>query len=97
MSHHGHHGYPVTQQIRLERRKRAEEDLAEYNKRCPTLQAKLAALPSVGANKQRARLLRQIEEQKNKPAVKQTVKASEDKVPEQNKPVVKKYMKGKDQ
>lgn len=56
MSHHGKHGYPRTQQIRAERRKRAEEDLKEYNEKYPTVQAKLNALPIGGAKKQRARL-----------------------------------------
>jgi hypothetical protein len=56
MSHHGHHGYPVTQQMRLERRKRAEDAQKEYNDKHPTLQSKLDALPANGANKQRARL-----------------------------------------
>lgn len=56
MSHHGGHGFPRTQQMRAERRKRAEEAHEEYNKKYPTHQAKLDALPATGANKQRARL-----------------------------------------
>lgn len=56
MSHHGGHGYPRTQQMRLERRKRAEDAQKEYNEKYPTLQAKLDALSANGANKQRARL-----------------------------------------
>jgi len=53
-------GFPITQAMRLERRKRAEERNAEYNKKYPTLQAKLDALPINGANRQRARLQRQL-------------------------------------
>lgn len=49
-------GFPITQAMRQERRKRAEDRNAEYNQKYPTLQAKLDALPPTGANKQRARL-----------------------------------------
>lgn len=56
MSHHGHHGYPCTKQMQEARRKRAEDAAKEYDKKYPTLQAKLDALPANGANKQRARL-----------------------------------------
>lgn len=66
MSHHGGHGFPRTQQIRAERRKRAEEAQAEYNKKYPTLQAKLDALPATGANKQRARLTAAIKSAQEK-------------------------------
>ncbi len=56
MSHHGGHGYPITKQMRVERRKRAEALQEEYHKKYPTIQAKLDALPVAGANKQRAKL-----------------------------------------
>ena len=56
MSHHGSHGYPVTKQMKVERRKRAEEQQAAYETAHPTIQSKLDALPAGGANKQRARL-----------------------------------------
>jgi hypothetical protein len=49
-------GFPITKAMREERRKRAEEMVAEYHKKYPTLQARLDALPPTGANKQRARL-----------------------------------------
>ena len=52
---------PITQHMREERRQRAEEMNKEYNEKYPTLQAKLAALPQGGANKQRARLVALIE------------------------------------
>jgi len=58
--------FPVTQAMRAERRKRAEERQAEYEKKYPTLQAKLAALPATGSNKQRARLQRMIEAEAQK-------------------------------
>lgn len=47
-------GFPITQAMRAERRKRAEERNAEYNKL--TLQQKLEKLPTNGANRQRAKL-----------------------------------------
>lgn len=56
MSHHGGHGYPITQQMKTERRKRADEQQAAYETAHPTIQSKLDALPATGANKQRARL-----------------------------------------
>lgn len=70
MSHHGGHGYPRTQQIRQERRARAEKQQQEYNEKYPTLQAKLAALPEGGAKKQRARLEALIAKQAAKQAEK---------------------------
>jgi len=64
MSHHGHRGFPVTKQMRSERRKRAEEMQAEYDKL--TLEQKLAKLPpEPGAKKQRARLLLLIQKKKD--------------------------------
>jgi hypothetical protein len=66
MSHSGGHGYPRTQQIRVERRARAEKDQHEYNQKYPTLQAKLDALPPTGSKKQRARLEAAIEAEKKK-------------------------------
>lgn len=59
-------GFPITQAMRLERRKRAEERNAEYNKKYPTLQAKLDALPANGANRQRVRLQRQLKASQEK-------------------------------
>lgn len=75
MSHHGHHGYPLTKQMRSERRKFAEERQAEYDKL--TLQQKIDRLPAEpAAAKQRARLLRLLEESKKpKPEVKEKPKA----------------------
>lgn len=58
--------FSITKAMRAERRKRAEERQAEYEKKYPTLQAKLAALPATGATKQRAKLQRLIEEQSAK-------------------------------
>jgi hypothetical protein len=66
MAHSGGHGYPRTQQIRAERRARAEKDQNEYNQKYPTLQAKLDALPPTGSKKQRARLEAAIEAEKKK-------------------------------
>lgn len=57
-------GKPVTQQIREERRRMAEERNKEYNEKYPTPQAKLDALPPTGASKQRARLTAQIAAEK---------------------------------
>lgn len=59
-------GFPITQAMRQERRKRAEDLQAEYNKKYPTLQAKLDALPPTGANKQRARLTAAIKAEAEK-------------------------------
>lgn len=77
MSHHGHHGYPLTKQMRSERRKVAEERQAEYDKL--TLQQKIDRLPpEPGAAKQRARLLRLLEESKKpKPEAKEKQKVAE--------------------
>lgn len=52
-------GMPVTKQMRAERRKRAEEMKAEYDKL--SLQEKLDRLPLDGAKKQRTRLAAKIE------------------------------------
>ena len=57
-------GLPITKQMKEERRKRAEKAKEEYDKL--SLQEKLDRLPPDGAQKQRARLLKQIEESKNK-------------------------------
>lgn len=59
-------GFPITQAMRQERRKRAEDRNAEYNKKYPTLQAKLDALPPTGSNKQRARLQAAIKVEQEK-------------------------------
>lgn len=59
-------GFPITKAMQAERRKRAEERNAEYNNKYPTIQAKLDALPATGATKQRAKLLKRIEEEKSK-------------------------------
>lgn len=50
---------PVTQAIRRERRVRAEGMKADYDKL--SLDEKIARLPKDGAQKQRARLMRQLE------------------------------------
>lgn len=69
-------GFPITKAMRAERRKRAEEIQAEYHKKYPTLQAKLAALPPTGANKQRTRLQAAIQlEQEKTEAAKLAVNA----------------------
>lgn len=76
MSHHGQHGYPITKQMRIERRKRAETIQKEYDTKYPTLQSKLNALPPAPAcERQRTRLLKQIEAEKAKPAVEKVKKA----------------------
>lgn len=59
-------GFPITQAMRQERRKRAEDRNAEYNQKYPTLQAKLDALPPTGANKQRARLQAALKAEQDK-------------------------------
>lgn len=57
-------GMPVTEQIRSEKRKRAEARQAEYDKL--TLQQKIERLPANGAMKQRAKLLALLDKQQNK-------------------------------
>lgn len=88
-------GFPVTQAMRMERRKRAEERQAEYDKL--SLQEKLDRLPPEPAcKKQRAKLLSAIEESK-KPKAKQEVKAVttvQSSTEETTKQTQKKYMKG---
>jgi hypothetical protein len=59
-------GFPITKAMQAERRKRAEERNAEYNKRYPTTQAKLDALPATGATKQRTKLAKRLEEENSK-------------------------------
>jgi len=59
-------GFPITQAMRQERRKRAEDRNAEYNQKYPTPQAKLDALPPTGATKQRARLQTAIKAEQEK-------------------------------
>ena len=59
-------GFPITKAMQAERRKRAEDLQAEYNKKYPTTQAKLDALPATGATKQRAKLLKRLEEENTK-------------------------------
>lgn len=57
--------FPITKQIRAERRARAEERQAEYDKL--TLQQKIDRLPpEPAAKKQRARLLAQLQKQQEK-------------------------------
>ena len=99
MSHHGTHGYPVTKQMRLERRKRAEEAQKEYDTKYPTLQAKLASLPPEPAcARQRSRLIKQIESEKVKKVVKAGLKDIEEGKTSPHEEVKtklqKKYMKG---
>ena len=57
-------GMKITQTIRAERRAKAEARQAEYDKL--SLEEKIARLPKDGANKQRARLLNQLENKNNK-------------------------------
>lgn len=59
-------GFPITQTMRQERRKRAEDRQKEYNEKYPTLQAKLDALPPTGSNRQRARLQAAIKAEQDK-------------------------------
>lgn len=59
-------GFPITKAMQAERRKRAEERNAEYNKKYPTPEAKLAALPATGCDKQRAKLTKQIQQAEEK-------------------------------
>jgi hypothetical protein len=97
MSHHGGHGYPITKQMKIERRKRAEEQQSAYETAHPTLQSKLDALPAGGANKQRARLqalLLKKSQPKQEPAVVQgeLQVVIADTSPKQKQQ--KKYMKG---
>jgi hypothetical protein len=61
-----HRGYPVTKAVKAMRRKAAEERLEAYNKKYPTNQAKLDALPTTGSSKQRARLQALVNEAKEK-------------------------------
>lgn len=97
MSHHGGHGYPITQQMKTERRKRADEQQAAYEAAHPTIQSKLDALPATGANKQRARL-QALLLKKSQPKQETALVPGElqvviaDTSPKQNKQ--KKYMKG---
>lgn len=51
-------GFPITQGMKAERRQRANEMKAEYDKL--SVQEKIARLPKDGAKKQRARLLKQL-------------------------------------
>lgn len=72
-------GKPVTQQIREERRRMADERTKEYNEKYTTPQAKLAALPSTGASKQRARLTALVaNQQREQDAVKAAAQAKAD-------------------
>ena len=52
-------GFPITFEMRAERRKRAEDRQAEYDKL--SLEQKLAKLPVNGAKKERAKLERLME------------------------------------
>ena len=59
--------FTITKQMRAERRARAEERQAEYDKL--TLQQKIERLPpEPAAKKQRARLLAQLQKQQDKAA-----------------------------
>lgn len=88
-------GFPVTQTMRAERRKRAEERQAEYDKL--SLQEKLDRLPPEPACKrQRAKLLKAIEDAK-KPQPKaepKNVTPAQSSPEETTKQTQKKYMKG---
>lgn len=53
-------GFPITKSMKAERRAKAEERQAEYDKL--TLDQKLAKLPVDGAKRQRDRLTKQVEE-----------------------------------
>ncbi len=69
--------FPITQTMRAERRKRAEERQAEYDKL--TLQQKLEKLPAEPhATKQRAKLLRQLEAKQFKQVVQEGLKDSDE-------------------
>lgn len=56
--------FKITQAIRAERRAKAEAMQAEYNKL--SLEEKIARLPKDGAKKQRARLMKLLEEKNKK-------------------------------
>jgi hypothetical protein len=87
-------GFPITQQMRLERRKRAEERQAEYDKL--TLQEKLDRLPpEPAAKKQRAKLLKAIEDAKKpQPKVENKTTPTQQSSEQTAKQTQKKYMKG---
>lgn len=87
-------GFTITQAIRQERRKRAEERQAEYDKL--SLQEKLDRLPpEPGAKKQRARLLKAIEDAKKpQPKVETKTPAAQSSAEQAPKQTQKKYMKG---
>lgn len=70
MAHHGGRGLTKTAQIRKERRERAERVAEETGWSKLSIDEKLARLPEGGANKQRARLLKQKEELEKKAAEK---------------------------
>lgn len=77
MSHHGGHGYTKTKEIRKERRARAELVAQETGWSKLSIEEKLARLPEGGANKQRAKLLGQLQKQKDEAAQKVAAKAAE--------------------
>lgn len=61
-------GFPVTKQMRAEKRAQAEQRQEEYNKL--SLAEKLAKLPKDGATKQRKKLQALLNQQNNKQEVK---------------------------
>jgi len=86
-------GFPVTKVMQSERRKRAEDRNAEYEKLTP--QQKLAKLPAEPhAAKQRAKLLKKIEGAKAKAPLEEAVKTSETE-PSTSHEVVKVRLKNK--
>ena len=60
--------FPLTQAMRAERRKMAEDRQAEYDKKYPTTAAKLAALPATGCQKQRTKLQARLDAEQTKVA-----------------------------
>lgn len=69
-------GFPITKTMRAERRARAEAQNKEYNEKYPTLQAKLDALPTPGANKQRAKLTAKLAEANTRKVATATAEAA---------------------
>ena len=88
---------PVTQQIRKERRERAEERTKEYNEKYPTPQAKLAALPATGSTKQRARLTALIANKGSAQPAPEKVEVGLEDLLARNKENMKSLEKGQDQ
>jgi len=87
--------FSKTKAIMAERRKSAEERNARYNEKYPTPQAKLAALPATGCDRQRAKLTKQIQQAEEKAqAAKLAATAKAEAKAEKSNSVSK---KGKDQ